>query len=103
MLRANCGGAIPDGCQKSDVMEMIQGNDPRVAQLRNGDQRFGKVLEAIDRGQAQKAATMDAADFMRALLPLIAGKASFMLGKMEDEHGLDWIVPPEDRSIRRKR
>ena len=39
---------------------------------------------------------MDAADFLRALLPLIAGKASFMLGKMDDEHGLDWIVPPEE-------
>jgi len=86
----------PTDVKSPTVMEMIQGNDPRVAQLRNGDQRFGKVLEAIDRGQAQKAATMDAADFMRALLPLIAGKASFMLGKMEDEHGLDWIVPPEE-------
>jgi hypothetical protein len=86
----------PGDVKGPTVMEMIQGNDPRVAQLRNGDVRFGKVLDAIDRGQAQKAATMDAADFLRALLPLIAGKASFMLGKMDDEHGLDWIVPPEE-------
>jgi hypothetical protein len=86
----------PGDVKGPTVMEMIQSNDPRVAQLRNGDVRFGKVLDAIDRGQAQKAATMDAADFLRALLPLIAGKASFMLGKMDDEHGLDWIVPPEE-------
>jgi hypothetical protein len=77
------------------VTQMIQGNDPRVAQLRSGDQRFGKVVETVDRGQAQKAVSLDAADFMRALLPLIAGKATFVLGKMDDEHGLDWIVPPE--------
>jgi hypothetical protein len=77
------------------VTQMIQGNDPRVAQLRSGDPRFGKVVEAVDRGQAQKAVSLDAADFMRALLPLIAGKATFVLGKMDDEHGLDWIVPPE--------
>jgi hypothetical protein len=78
------------------VMEMIQGNDPRVAQLRSAEPQFAKVVETVDRGQAQKAVSADAADFMRALLPLIAGKASFMLGKMDDEHGLDWIVPPEE-------
>ncbi len=78
------------------VMEMIQGNDPRVAQLRSAEPQFAKVVETVDRGQAQKAVSVDAADFMRALLPLIAGKASFMLGKMDDEHGLDWIVPPEE-------
>jgi hypothetical protein len=86
----------PSDVKAPTVMEMIQGNDPRVAQLRNGEPRFGKVLEVVDRGQAQKAVSVDAEDFMRALLPLIAGKATFMLGKMDDEHGLDWIVPPEE-------
>jgi hypothetical protein len=86
----------PSDIQGPTVMEMIQGNDPRVAQLRGGDPRFGKMLEVVDRGQAQKAVSLDAEDFMRALLPLIAGKATFMMGKMEEEHGLDWIVPPEE-------
>ncbi len=86
----------PSDVKAPTVMEMIQGNDPRVAQLRSGEPRFGKVLEVVDRGQAQKAASVDAEDFMRALLPLIAGKAMFMLGKMDEEHGLDWIVPPEE-------
>jgi hypothetical protein len=86
----------PSTVKGPTVMEMIQGNDPRVAQLRGGDPRFGKVLEVVDRGQAQKAVSIDAQDFMRALLPLIAGKANFMLGKMEEERGMDWIVPPEE-------
>jgi hypothetical protein len=86
----------PSNVKAPTVMEMIQGNDPRVAQLRNGEPRFGKVLEVVDRGQAQKAVSIDAQDFMRALLPLIAGKATFMLGKMDEERGLDWIVPPEE-------
>ena len=88
--------AIPPTSKAPTVMEMIQGNDPRIAQLRSGEPRFGKVLEVVDRGQAQKAVSVDAEDFMRALLPLIAGKANFMLGKMDEEHGLDWIVPPEE-------
>jgi hypothetical protein len=86
----------PSDLKGPTVMEMIQGNDPRVAQLRNSEPHFAKVLEAVDRGQAQKAVTTDAADFLRALLPLIAGKATFVLGKIDDEHGLDWIVPPEE-------
>jgi hypothetical protein len=86
----------PSNVKAPTVMEMIQGNDPRVAQLRSGEPRFGKVLEVVDRGQAQKAVSLDAQDFMRALLPLIAGKANFILGKMDEERGVDWIVPPEE-------
>jgi hypothetical protein len=78
------------------VMELIQGNDPRVVQLRGSEPRFAKVLEMVDRGQAQKAVSLDAADFLRALLPLLAGKAPFTLGKMDSEHGLEWIVQPEE-------
>jgi len=77
-------------------MELIQGNDPRIAQLRGGEPRFAKVLDTVDRGQAQKAVSLDASDFMRAILPLLAGKNSFMLGKMDEEHGLDWIVEPQE-------
>jgi hypothetical protein len=86
----------PSNLKGPTVMEMIQGNDPRIAQLRGGDPRFGKVVEAVDRGQAQKAVSLDASDFMRALLPLVAGGQPFVLGKLEEEHGLDWIVPPEE-------
>ncbi len=78
------------------VMEMIQGNDPRIAQLSRGEPRFAKVLETVDRGQAQKAVSLDASDFLRALLPLIAGQQPFILAKMDEEHGIEWIVQPEE-------
>jgi hypothetical protein len=55
------------------VMEMIQGNDPRIAQLRGGEPRFAKVLESVDRGQQP-----------------------FVLATMDEEHGIEWIVPPEE-------
>ncbi len=86
----------PAATKGPTVVELIQGNDPRVAQLRGGEPRFAKVLDSIDRGQAQKAVSLDATDFMRALLPLLAGKNSFLLAKMEEEHGLDWIVEPAE-------
>src|SRR5450432_1074567 len=86
----------PSDTKAPTVMAMIKGNDPRVAQLRSGDPKFAKVVDAIDRGQAQKAVSTDSVDFLRALLPLIAGKSTFSLGKMDEEHGLDWIVAPEE-------
>ena len=86
----------PTGKKGPTVMELIQGNDPGVAQLRGGEPRFAKVLDSVERGQAQKAVSVDATDFMRALLPLLAGKNSFVLGKLEEEHGLEWIVEPAE-------
>ena len=78
------------------IMGLIQGADPVVSRLSKADPRFAKVVEEINRGQAQKAAPNDAADFLRALLPLIAPDSRFILAKMEEQHGFDWIVPPEE-------
>jgi hypothetical protein len=78
------------------VMAMIQSGDPQIASLRSADLRFKKVWDAIDRGQAQKAVDLDATDFLRAMLPLIASKQPFFLGTMEYERGVNWVVPPEE-------
>jgi len=88
--------SYPQDAKEPTLKALIQSDDPIIAQLRSGDPRFAKVIEAVDHGQAQKAAPADAADFMRAVLPLMAGKQPFVLGKMEEAHGFDWIVPPEE-------
>jgi hypothetical protein len=86
----------PADLQGPTLMALIQGQDPVITQLRGSEPRFAKVLDAVDKGQAQKAVPLDAADFLRAALPLIAGKESFILAKMEEQHGFDWIVPPDE-------
>jgi hypothetical protein len=86
----------PADLQGPTLMALIQGQDPIISQLRGSEPRFAKVLDAVDKGQAQKAAPVDAADFLRAALPLIAGKEPFILAKMEEQHGFDWIVPPDE-------
>jgi hypothetical protein len=85
------------------LMALIQGNDPAIAQLRGSDARFAKVVDSVDKGQAQKVATTDAADFLRAVLPLIADKQPFILAKMEEQRGFDWIVPPDEPVERAKK
>jgi hypothetical protein len=78
------------------LAELIQGNDPQITHLGSGEQRFSKVLDSLRAGQAQKTVPLDSADFMRAVLPLIADGAPFILGTMEERRGLDWIVPPQE-------
>ena len=93
----------PGDIKDPTLMALIQGDDPTIAQLRGSDPRFAKVIEEVDKGQAQKASPTDAADFLRALLPLIANKQSFIMGKMEESHGFDWIVPPDEPGERAKK
>jgi len=33
---------------------------------------------------------------MRAVLPLVAGDASFVLGTMDERRGFEWMVPPDE-------
>jgi hypothetical protein len=85
------------------VMAMIQSGDPQIASLRTADPRFTKVWDTLDHGQAQKAVDVDATDFLRAMLPLIASKQPFFLGTMEYEHGVSWVIPPDEPVDKTKR
>jgi hypothetical protein len=77
------------------LQQLIQGNDPELDNLSRGEPKFSKVMENIDRGQANKAVPEDATDFLRAALPLISEKAKFILGTMT-EGGFEWVVPPDE-------
>jgi hypothetical protein len=85
----------PDTIQGPTLQQLIEGNDPDIDNLSHGDPKFLKVDEDIERGQANKAVPQDATDFLRAVLPLIAGKSRFILGSMT-EGGFDWVVPPDE-------
>ena len=87
---------FPSDSQDVPLLGLILQNDPRIARLKSSEQRFAKVLELIERGQAQKADSKDSADFMRALLPLLAGGADFFEGTMGENSRFEWIVPPEE-------
>ena len=75
---------------------LIQQNDPRIARLRSADAHFNKVAEHIDRGEAQKADPKDAAEFLRAAVPLLAGNSKFIMGEMGENGSFNWIVPPDE-------
>jgi hypothetical protein len=87
---------FPETLQDIPLTGLIQQNDPRIAQLRSSDARFNKVVEHIEKGQANKSAIEDAGDFLRAALPFVAGKAHFVEGEVAESGGFQWIVPPDE-------
>jgi hypothetical protein len=86
----------PEDLEGADLNALIVQDDPRIGQLRAADPRFAKVLANIDKGETQKAADADSTDLLRAMVPLIAGNARFALGKMSEQGGFDWVVPPDE-------
>jgi hypothetical protein len=87
---------FPPDTKGPTLADLIQGHDPNITHLGSGEPRFAKVLDDLNRGQAQKASGPDSADFMRAVLPLIAKDSTFVLGTLNERQGLDWLVPPDE-------
>jgi hypothetical protein len=87
---------FPITLQDVPLTGLIEQNDPRIAQLRSSDPRFNKAAEHIERGQANKVPMQDAADFLRAALPILAGSTHFVEGQVGENGGFEWIVPPEE-------
>ena len=85
----------PESSKDPTLQHLIEGNYPDIENLSKGEPKFLKVMESIDHGQANKAAAQDSTEFMRAVLPVIAGNSKFILGTMTDR-GFDWVVPPEE-------
>jgi len=85
---------FPDNLPGIPLLGLLQQNDPRIAKIRASDARFTKLTDLIERGQANKAATQDASDFLRAVLPLLAGDSKFIQASLGEDYGFRWIVPP---------
>jgi hypothetical protein len=87
---------VPSDLQDVPLLGLIQQNAPAIARIRSSDPHVNKVVELIQKGEAQKADPVAAGDFLRAALPVLAGDAHFFLGSMTENGRFDWIVPPDE-------
>lgn len=85
----------PDTIQGPSLQQLIEGNFPDIDNASQRDPKLVKVEQQIEQGQANKAAPADATEFMKAVLPIVAGKQHYVLGTMT-EGGFDWVVPPDE-------
>jgi len=82
------------------LLGLIQQSDPGIARLRSSDVHLNKVVEQIQRGEAQKADPTASTEFLRDALPLIAGDAPFIMGIIGERSGFEWIVPPTEPRVK---
>jgi hypothetical protein len=92
----------PGACKGPTLQQLIEGNEPSLAKLSGSDPKWAKAVDLIANGQAQKTVTTDTAAFLRAAIPLIYTNRQFVMGTIEEQHGFDWIVPPEEPVERAK-
>jgi len=92
----------PGACKGPTLQQLIEGNEPSLAKLSGSDPKWAKAAELIANGQAQKTVTPDTAAFLRAAIPLIYSNREFVMGTFEEQHGFNWIVPPEEPVERAK-
>lgn len=86
----------PEDLEGPDLNALIVRDEPRIAKIRAADPRFAKVLTNIEKGEAQKSVDEDAIDTLRAMVPLLAGDAKFVIGKISEQLGFDWVVAPPE-------
>ena len=78
-------------------LDLLRQNDPRLLRLRNSDPPIARAIERIERGDTQKAASSDAAAFLRAALPAVFGsEPRLALGILSKERGLQWLLEPPE-------
>jgi len=87
---------VPSDLPDVPLLGLIQQNSPGIARVRSSDPHINKVVEQIQKGEAQKADPVAAGDFLRAALPILAGDAHFFLGSMTESGRFEWIVPPDE-------
>jgi hypothetical protein len=92
----------PGACKGPTLQQLIEGREPSLAKLSGSDAKWAKAVDLIANGQAQKTITPDTAAFLRAAIPLIYTNRQFVMGTFEEQHGFDWIVPPEEPVERAK-
>jgi len=86
----------PGTCNGPSLQQLLEGNEPTLERLAHSDIKVSKAVSLISNGQAQKAVREEANTFLRAAIPLIYPDRHFVMGTYEEEHGFQWMVPPDE-------
>ena len=86
----------PGECKGPTLQQLLEGNEPTLEKLAKSDPKTLKAVDFITKGQAQKAVAADAVGFLRAAVPLLYTGRRFVMGTFEEQHGFDWVVPPDE-------
>lgn len=86
----------PPTMQGPTLQQLIQGNYPDIEDVAKSNPKLVKVLDDINNGRANKASPQDSIDFLRSVMPIVAGKSTYVLGFMTEDGKFNWVVPPAE-------
>jgi len=86
----------PGACKGQTLQQLLEANYPELDKPISADPKTAKAMDLIIKGQAQKASTAEFATFLRAAIPLLYPGQQFVMGTFEEQHGFQWLVPPEE-------
>jgi hypothetical protein len=81
--------------QAPELLDLLRGNDPRLAAIRASDEKVEKSLDRVVEGESQKSDAAPDAEFLRAAIPAVAGQdAKMSMVNIDFQNGYQWLVEP---------
>jgi hypothetical protein len=75
------------------ILDLLKGNDPRLAALRGADPGLERAAAGIERGESQRIPLADGLEFLRAAFQSVTPRdARQMIMVISEEKGLAWVL-----------
>jgi hypothetical protein len=81
--------------QAPELLDLLRGNDPRLAAIRASDEKVEKAVTRVVEGESYKSEAAADAEFLRAAIPAVAGPdAKMSMVNIDFANGYRWLVEP---------
>jgi len=82
----------PDDPGEPLILDLLKGNDSRLAALRGADPGLGRAAELLQRGESQKIKIEDGREFLQAAFQSVSPRdARQMIVVLTERNGMDWV------------
>jgi hypothetical protein len=82
------------------ILDLLKGNDPRLAALRGADPGLARAAAGIERGESQRIPVGDGLEFVRAAFQSVTPRdARQMIVVISEEKGLGWVIGQSDFAL----
>jgi hypothetical protein len=87
--------SYPSDNAPKPLLELLRQKDPRIEQIVGSDPKMGEVASHFLEGESTKVLAVDATQFLRAVLSVIApSNARETMCSIREDNGLEWILAP---------
>jgi hypothetical protein len=87
---------FPSGAAPLALVRAIQ-SDAATGRIRGSSEQMNEAVTHVLNGESKKAAAAPVAEFLRAVIPAIAGnQANLAIASVDERYRFQWVVAPEE-------